>query len=103
MKELAEKVLYCLQMMRLLRRLTQVVIDGYKKRSIGRMILVYLDAFLKLTPTLKNQVGKLGNNVKSIDKDLKQLTHDYESHWAKIRDNLVAHRHDLDLVERLEL
>jgi hypothetical protein len=103
MKELAKKVLYCLQMMRLLRHLTRIVVDDYKKRIIGRMILVYLDAFLKRTPTLKNQVGKLGNNVKLIDKSLKQLTHDYESYWAKIRDNLAAHRHDLDFLERLEL
>ena len=79
MKKLAEKVLYCLQMMQLSRWLTTLIEDDYKKRVIARTVFVYLDAFLKLAPRLKNKIGKLGTNVDAVHEQLNQLTNDFES------------------------
>lgn len=105
MKELAVKVLYCLQMMRLSRWLTSLIEDDYKKRIIARNIFVYLDAFLKRAPELNNQIGKLGASVsavKAVKEQLKQLTKDYDDFYSTIRDKLAAHRKDIPLIERIE-
>jgi hypothetical protein len=102
MKELAEKFLYCVQMMRLIRWLTDLINDDYEKRVLARYILVYVDAFLKLAPVLKNQIKATGVKVNTVREPLNYLRKDYESFYATIRDKLSAHRQDLPLVDRIE-
>lgn len=103
MKELAEKVLYCLRMMSLIDWLTQFISDDYNQRILARHILVYLDSFIELAPQLKNKIKKTGVNVNSAKQKLNQLRQDYEDFYSKIRDKLAAHRQDLPLVQRIEL
>ena len=102
MKNITEKVLYSLQMMRLIRWLTDLLNDEYEKRVLARHILVYVDAFLKLAPVLKNQIKATGVKVDTVHKALNLLTRDYESFYAIIRDKLSAHRQDLPLVDTIE-
>lgn len=102
MKELAEKVLYCVQMMRLIGWLTDLINDDQEKRVLARHILVYVDAFLKLAPVLKNQIKATGVEVNTVHELLNCLRKDYESFYAKIRDKLSAHRQDLPLVDIIE-
>ncbi|MFM9264926.1 hypothetical protein [Tychonema sp. BBK16] len=101
MKELAEKVLYCVQMMRLIRWLTDFINDDYEKRVLARHILVYVDAFLKLAPVLKNQIKASGVKVNTVHEPLNCLRKDY-AFYATIRNKLSAHRQDLPLVDRIE-
>lgn len=105
MKELAEKVLYCLRMMSLSDWLIKFVSDDYQKRVLARHILVYLDSFIELASQLKNKIKKTGvngNSVKSVKQKLNQIRQDYEDFYSKIRDKLAAHRQDLPLVQRIE-
>ena len=87
MKELAEKVLYCVQMMRLIGWITNLINDDYQKIVLARHILVYVDAFLKLAPVLKNQIKATGVEVNTVHELLNCLRKDYESFYAKIRNN----------------
>lgn len=102
MKELAEKVLYCLRIMSLIDWLTQFISDDYNKRILARHILVYLDSFIELSPQLKNKIKNTGANVNTAKQKLNQLRQDYEAFYSKIRDKLTAHRQDLPLVQRIE-
>ena len=103
MKGLAEKVLYWVQLMRLIGWLTNSVNNDYEKRILARHILIYLDTFLKLAPRLKNQIKvKFLSNVNIVTQKLNQLSTDYESFYSRIRDKIVAHRQDLPLALRIE-
>lgn len=102
MKELAEKVLYCIQMMQLVCWLTSLINDDYGKRVLARYILVYLDAFLDLAPRLKNQIKNSVLDVDTVTQKINRLRTNYESYYATIRDKLVAHRQDLPLALRIE-
>ncbi|MEG3996572.1 MULTISPECIES: hypothetical protein [unclassified Microcoleus] len=89
-------------MMRLIRWLTDLINDDYEKRVLARYILVYVDAFLKLAPVLKNQIKATEVNVNTLREPLKNLREDYNSFYATIRHKLSAHRQDLPLVDRIE-
>ena len=102
MKELAEKILYCLQMMNLIDWLTHFVSDDHNKRILARHILVYLDSFLELAPQLNNKIKSQGYNVVSVKHKLNQLRQDYEKLYSEIRDKLAVHRQDLPFLQRIE-
>jgi hypothetical protein len=100
--ELAEKVRYCVQAIRSIQWLTGLMPDDHSKRLVARMTFLYVDAFLKLAPQLKNRLRETGANVSEVHREIGQLTTDYESFYARIRDKLTAHRQEMDIADLIE-
>ncbi len=103
MEELIKKTLYCVRMMNLVKRLSNVATNDYKKRIISRSIFVYLDAFFNFAPQIKNSLDKKDVNVKSINEKISKIRDEYEDYYSKIRDKLTAHRQDLPILETFEV
>jgi hypothetical protein len=82
MTALAEKVLFCVQWMGAVRWLTSLMPDDHAKRLVARATFVYLDAFLKLAPRLKNQLKDIGAEIKSPHRLLRSLDDEYEANYA---------------------
>ncbi|MEH2462096.1 hypothetical protein [Nostoc sp.] len=102
MTELANKVLFCLQMMDLIRWLTLFIQEEFRKRILARYVLIYLDTFLKLALQLKNQLKRSQLNVSTVNRDLRAIERDYEEFYTKIRDKVADHRQDLPIDELVE-
>ena len=102
MKELAEKVRFCVQSMCGVRWLTSLMPDDYSKRLVARPTFLYLDAFLQLAPRLKNELKGIKKDVLDVHECLRKLESDYEGNYSRIRDKLTAHRQELPLADLIE-
>ncbi len=64
MEELANKLLYSIRMINLIKWFSDVGYDDYRKRVISRSVFVYLDAFFNFAPQIKNTLEKRDVNVR---------------------------------------
>lgn len=103
MRDLSDKVLYCAQMMRLVRWICELAGDSYLKRLFGRMLFVYLDSYVELGRKLKNDLRAARHDVREAETILNRMADDRDRYFGVIRDRLTAHRQELllaDIVER---
>ena len=96
----AEKVRYCVQMIGLAHWVASLAPDDEAKRVVGGLVFIYVDAFTKLAPHLKNLVRTMrfaGDRrgarraVAPIEEGLHRVVHEYEGVDAAARDQQVAH------------
>jgi hypothetical protein len=97
---LGEKVRYCVQMIGLADWVASLAPDDEAKRLVGGLALIYVDAFTKLAPRLKNLVRARRVAVDSrgarrsaapLEDGLRRVVKDYEAVYAAARDGEVAH------------
>lgn len=102
MNDLIEKVRWCHRMMHLTKWVCDQAADEHVKRLVARFAFLYLDALSTLLPRCKNKLKPKGD-VASAEAKTKQLAHDYEDHYATIRDKLAAHRQHVPLHELYDM
>lgn len=73
--------------------------EDHRRRVFGRMVIVYLGAFINPALELKNARGLKKTEGERLLHDLEKNYNDY---YATIRHSLAAHRQDIDYVDMLD-
>lgn len=99
MNDLAAKVMYCAQMMGLIRWICDLAEDSYLRRIFGRMLFVYLHSFVELGRQLKNDLRAIPCDVREAESILNKMAAERDGFYGTIRHKLTAHRQDLLLAD----
>ncbi len=105
--ELSEKINYlALRSRAALRLVTEIEVDDYEKRILGRAVFQAVYSFLDLAPRLQNRFFETGTFDKqqrlSTKGKIASLRTFYQSEIEKVRHFLTAHRQPLDFGEAFE-
>ncbi len=106
MQDLAKKTSFLTWYVEVVCNVACSIQDDHLARIFGRAEFLAVDAFLKLAPTLKNELVKAGSLSKqdgdAVKTKVKKLESDYESYYARVRDKLGAHQQSVSLGLLLE-
>ncbi len=97
LKDLVDKASYCIRMMRLARWMAAEIRDDHRRRIVGRMVLVFVPQYVDVAYMLLRRPGLTPAQVGRLRRKVRALRSDYDRYHSRIRDDLGAHRDDLEL------